>query len=307
MWSHVADWPEPVAVVDGAAIARKDLVADLQAAVEGGVLANDVDEVMGLRAAATALEARIDALIVQKALGKDAAKAQAGVDAELAREIAQAGGRDNWLKMLLKRGITAESHLRTLTTEAQLHVLVEQRTPFSVTDAELRERYEHEQKSLTIPAAVRVLEVAESLSPTPTPTVAQVAQAQARVAALAKAGKWSRPESGWQTRRELGPERWTAVEALKVGETTPLLRTPFGVHQLKVVAKRAARQLTFAESKQKLAAYVQRMKWVRLDAILLAKLRSEAKVQRFSPFDHPPGGLPLAGAVTMAEFEEEDD
>ncbi len=305
LWSHVHDWPDPVAVVDGTPIARKDLVADLQVAVEGGVLDAEVGEVMGLRAAATALEARIDALIVQQAIGKDAAQAQAGVDTALAREIGQAGSRENWLKILLKRGMTAESHLRTLTTEAQLHVLVERETPFAVTDAELRERYESEEKSLTVPAAVRVLEVAEALPVTPTD--AQVAQAQARVAAAVKAGKWSTPERGWQTQRELGKERWAAVQTLQVGGLTPPVRTGFGVHQLKLVAQRTAHKPTFAEAKQQLAAYVQRMKWVRLDAILLAKLRGAAKVQRFSPFDHPPGGLPLAGAVTMAEFEEEDD
>ncbi len=305
MWSHVADWPDPVAIVDGTAIARKDLVADLQAAVAGGVLANDVDEVTGMRAAATALDARIDALIVQKAIGAEAAKAQTGAAAAAAREVAQAGGRDNWLHALLKRGLSEESHLRTLTTEAQLHVLVERQTPFTVTDAELRERYESEARSLTLPAAVQVLEVAEAL-PT-TPTAAQVTDAQAHVTARVKTGKWPTKAPVWQTHRELGPQRWAAVEALKVEGTTPLVRTPFGVHQLKLVARRDAHKATFAEAKQQLAAYVQRMKWVRLDAILLAKLRSEAKVQRFSPFDHPPGGLPLAGAVTMAEFEEEDD
>ncbi len=305
MLAHVGNWPDPVAIVDGVPVAKKALVSDLQAAVEGGVLADDVDEVTGMRAAATALEARIDALIVEKAVGKDAVKAQPALDAELAREIGQAGGRENWLSILKKRGVSEEARRRTLTTAAQLHVLVEAQTPFTASDAELRERYAEQARSLVVPAAVQVLEVAEPLALTP--TAAQLADAQARVAQAVAAGKWSTPPQGWQTPRALGTVRWAAVAGLQPGQTTAVLRTPFGLHQLKVVAQRAEHKLTFAEAKPELAAYLQRLKWVRLDTIALAKLRAEAKVQRFSPFDKPPGGLPLAGAVTMAEFEEEED
>ena len=305
MWSHVAQWPDPVAVVDGTPITKQELLDDLHVAQAGGTLANDVDEVTGMRAAATVLEARIDALIVHKAVGQDAPKAQAAFETLLAREITQAGGREKWQKVLLTRGISEASHRRTLMTEAQLHVLVEAQTPFTVTDAELQERYAEQAKALIVPAAVQVLEVAEPLPPTP--TTAQLADAQARVAQAVKAGKWSTPPQGWQTQRALGPVRWTAAAALRPGEMTPLLRTPFGAHQLKLLAHRPEHKLTFAEAKPQLAAYLQRLKWVRLDGIVLAKLRADAKVQRFAPFDHPPGGLPLAGAVTMAEFEEEED
>ncbi len=305
MWSHVADWPDPVAVVDGTPVAKKDLVAELQAGVEGGVLANDVDEVTGLRAAATALEARIDALIVQKAVATDAGKADAAVQVELARELATTGGREKWLKALKRRGVTEETHMRTLRTQAQLHVLVEKETPFKVTDAELRERYESQRAMLAVPAAVQTAEFSEALPVGA--TAAQIAQAQARLDAQVSAGKWPKVDSSWQTARALGPERWAALQGLKVGAVTPQVRTAFGLHRLKLLAQRASRQPTFAEAKPQLAAYVQRMKWVPLDAIALAKLRAAAKVQRFSPFDHPPGGLPLSGAVTMAAFEEEED
>ena len=303
--TRTAAWPDPLAKVAGTAIAKNEVVGDLEAAVHGGTLAADADDVTLLRTAATALEARIDAAVVAAAIGQDAPKAQAAFDTLLAREVAQAGGRERWQKVLASRGISEASHLRTLRTEAQLHVLVEAQTPFTVTDDELQERYAEQAKALIAPAAVQVLEVAEALPVTPTGQ--QLAAAQARVSEAVKAEKWPTTAQRWQTPRELGPERWAAVAALQPGETTGLLRTPFGVHRLKLVARRAEHKLTFAEAKQQLAAYLQRLKWVRLDGILLAKLRADAKVQRFAPFDNPPGGLPLAGAVTMAEFEEEED
>lgn len=308
MWSHIADWPEPVALVDGVAIAKKDLVADLQAAVEGGVLANDVDEVTGMRAAATALEARIDALIVQKAVASLPTKAAlAGVvDAELAGEVKRAGGKDGWLKSIARRGQTEESRKRALVTQAGLDALaVHAGAVLMATDAELRERFEHQQKLLTLPAALRLREVSVPLPPTP--TAAQVTAAEARLNVQVKAGKLTAPEGDWQTRRELGAERWQAAQALKPGQLSAVVRSPFGVHRMQVVEKRAEHVQTWAEAKPRLAAYVKRFRTFEAGHALLLKLRAQAKVQRMSPFDHPPGGLPLAGDVTMGAFEEDDD
>ncbi len=305
MWSRVRDWPDPVAVVQDTPIARKDLLADLQAEVDGGVLTNDVDEVTGLRAAATALEARIDAVIVHKAVPTGAILAvERAAQSELVAEQTRAGGRDLWLKAIARRGQSEEGRKRSLLTQAGLDALVAKDVP-PATEADLRERYEHNQKLLTLPAAVRVREI--SVPTTDKPGSVLAGAAETKLSAQVLGDQLTTPTSGWLTRRELGPERWAAVANLKVGLLTPIVRTSFGVHRLQVIEHRAERKQSWAEAKVRLAAYVERFRTFEAGHKLLLKLRAAAKVQRFSPFDHPPGGLPLAGDVTVGAFEEDDD
>jgi hypothetical protein len=302
---RAAAWPDPVAKVGGEAIPRHEIVGDLQAAVRGGILAETADDLTLLRAAATALEARIDAAVVAKAVPSDAAeRVTRATTAALAAEMARAGGRDGWLLSTARRGENEAMRLRALSQEAGLDALAAGQLP-PVSDAELHERFEHQTHMLLSPASVRVREVAEPLPPMP--TTAQVTAAEAALARQVHTDKLDAPERGWQTRRELGPERWTAVQTLQVGQLSAVVRSPFGLHRLQVIEKRPERPATFAEAKPRLLAYVARMHRVQADAVRLAALRREAHIERFAPFDHPPGGLPLTGSVTVSAFEEDDD
>jgi parvulin-like peptidyl-prolyl isomerase len=119
--------------------------------------------------------------------------------------------------------------------------------------------------------------------------------------------KLDAPERGWQTQRELGSQRWAAVAMLQVGQLTPVVRSPFGVHRLQLLEKRAEHTATLDEAKPRLLAELQQLHLYQTSRALLLKLRAKAKVQRMAPFDHPPGGLPMAGDVTLDAFEEDDD
>lgn len=222
LWSRVDTWPEVLATVDGTPVIKKDLVKDLQQQMETGVLANDVDHITGLRAAATALEARVDALIVARAVTP---ADKAAVAKELARlqkfDVDHAGGREPWLVSLKRRGLTEAARGRTLEMRAGLNVLTEKSAKIVVTDAELRERYD-------------------------------------------------------------------------------------GLHKMMRPSHPQAKE-SFGQAKPSLLASVRQMRLWEQGQRLLIKLRGTAKVERVSPFDRPPGGLPMAGDVTMAEFEEDDD
>ena len=286
VWVHIGDWPDPLAVVDGVAIARKDVVADLQAAVEDGTLADDIDEMTGLRAAATALEARVDSELVRNALQPpEQAKIAAKVTAETRREQARAGGSGPWLEGLKRQGQTEISHARWLEQQAGLELLVARLAPVTVTEAELLERFAAQKGALSRPAAWRVRE--------------QV---------VADGGKeLPAAEQAWRTDVELGDERLAALKSLKPKTWSAPFQTRDGKRRIQWLEKRPAKVPTFAEAKARMLAYVTFLRtWDAGHAILL-RLRNHAKVQRMSPFDKPPGGLPVATDVTPAAFEEEDD
>jgi hypothetical protein len=138
-----------------------------------------------------------------------------------------------------------------------------------------------------------------------TPEIA--ASAEAKLTAQVHGTQLKTPDRGWQTRRELGPERWAAVEALKVGQLSPLVRTAFGVHRLQLIERRAERAQSWAEAKDRLSTEFKRGRTFEAGHALLLKLRGESKIQRMVPFDRPPGGIPLAGPLTSTGFEEDDD
>lgn len=149
LWSRVDTWPDVLATVDDTPVSKRDVVKDLQQQMETGVLANDVDHITGLRAAATALEARVDALIVARAVTP---ADKAAVAKELARlqkfDVDHAGGREPWLASLKRRGLTEAARGRTLEMRAGLNVLTEKSAKIVVTDAELRERFAHQQAEM---------------------------------------------------------------------------------------------------------------------------------------------------------------
>lgn len=304
LWFALKQWPETLATVDGTPILKRDVVADLQTQQENGLLTLEEDPQTGLRAAATALDARVDALVVAHALAPaDQAKVQADAQELLRREQVGAGGKAAWLESLKKRGLDEARRLRALEVQAGLHLLTERTHPVQVTEAELRERYAHNQKMLTLPAAMKVQEVALALGPTPT-----ALQLQAGEQALQKPEKMTElRDLDWQNLRQLGPERWQALQHVKAGMWTPVVRTRFGLHRLKWTAQRAEHVQTWAEAKPRLLAYVLKFRTWEAGHELLLKLRGDAHIERMPPFAEPPGGLPLAGQVTAAAFEEDDD
>ncbi len=140
---RVALLPDPVATVDGHAIARDDLRADVRALEQTGVLRADADEVSWRRAAATQLEARIDRLLVQTAAGEQSvAKAEAVAQQELLREIKKFGSEAALDGHLQRHGETRATHLQQLAARKCLDQLVDLKGATQVSDEALRERYD---------------------------------------------------------------------------------------------------------------------------------------------------------------------
>ena len=140
---RVALLPDPVATVDGHAIQRDDLRADLRALANSGVLREDADEVTWQRTAATQLEARIDRLLVQMAAGTlRVAQAEAAAQQELLREIAKFGSEAELDAHLRRHGETRATHVQQLAARKCLDQLVDLKGATKVSDEELRERYD---------------------------------------------------------------------------------------------------------------------------------------------------------------------
>jgi len=77
--------------------------------------------------------------------------------------------------------------------------------------------------------------------------------------------------------------------------------------QNKALAETGRPPLTFAAARGSLHANLLRMREFAAGRMLLAGLRAAAHIERMPPFDHPPGGLPLAGTVTATLPEPDDD
>lgn len=145
-----------VATVDGSAIDRAELAADVWALVDGGVLDLSAGSVAWQRAAATVLQAKIDAALIAGALGAQrTALVRHLAEQEITAEIQQHGTRAAWLASLRRRGETAASHLEALATRRGLDALVDRLGSARVADEEVRERLAHHQDWPVAPDAAR--------------------------------------------------------------------------------------------------------------------------------------------------------
>ena len=218
---RLAALPDPLARIDNVTIPRANIAADLRALVQGQVLAPQADDITWQRTVATRLETRIDELLVGRELTpQQLGDATTAAQASVAAEQQRFGGPQKWLDSLTRRGETAAMHLDALTFRHGLAVLARRDPASAVPEAELRERFELQNK------------------------------------ALAQTG-----------------------------------RPP----------------LTFEAARPALLANLARMREFAAGRTVLAKLRAAARIVRTPPFDHPPGGLPLAGTVTATLPEPDDD
>lgn len=218
---RIAALPAVLARIDGTAVPREAIAPELRALADGGVLSPNADDVTWQRTVATRLEARIDALLVSRALGRQQEQdAYRLAQADLAQLQARHGDKTTWLQHLKLRGENEAMRLETLAMRRGLALLTRDDPAVAVPDTELRERFELQNKALA--------------------------------------------ETG---------------------------RPP----------------LTFETARGALEANLKRMREFAAARNLLARLRAAARIERTPPFDHPPGGLPLAGTVTASLPEPDDD
>jgi peptidyl-prolyl cis-trans isomerase C len=83
-------------------------------------------------------------------------------------------------------------------------------------------------------------------------------------------------EFGWRTRNELGKEYADALSQLKTGEVSPVFKTAFGVHIVKLEDQRTLDPPKFEVIRERVKAMVMRNAQMEI----VKKLRAEAKIER---------------------------
>ncbi len=143
-----------------------------------------------------------------------------------------------------------------------------------LSDAELKNYYEKNYKSLTLAERARAFQILLPDEPQAQETLNQL-KAGADFKELAR--KYSKsPEArnggdlGWVERQQLPQFLGDAIFALKPGTVSDLIKSPFGYHILLVEARSEARQLNFEEAKGQIqkALYAEKrnglyMNWIR--------------------------------------------
>jgi len=85
---------------------------------------------------------------------------------------------------------------------------------------------------------------------------------------------------GFFPRGRMVPPFETAAFALKVGETSDIVETPFGYHILRVTDRRETRTLPLEEVQAKIVEYLERTKGDRAIRAILDEARGKAKIER---------------------------
>ena len=83
-------------------------------------------------------------------------------------------------------------------------------------------------------------------------------------------------DTGWRGINELGKEYADAVAKLKTGEVTPLVKTAFGLHIVKLEDRRTRRPPEFDQMRGRVKEMVMRKSQIEL----IERLRAEAKIER---------------------------
>jgi parvulin-like peptidyl-prolyl isomerase len=102
-------------------------------------------------------------------------------------------------------------------------------------------------------------------------------------AAVRQYGQDSGGDLGWLTRGGPTPILAEAALKLKTGEISDIVETPSGLHVLKVMERRPGGEATLEESRPQIENLLQQQKEKEALSELLAKLKTEAKIEIIAP------------------------
>jgi peptidyl-prolyl cis-trans isomerase C len=293
----VGKLPAVVARVDGAAISKAELLERANAM-------RAQMEQMGAPPPPASEEfyrAMVDQLIGSKLLVAEAKRrGMMPSDAEVASNVERlrARGPQELARQLAAQGIT-EAELRADMAQnlaIQKLVTTEVAPAVKVSEEDARRFYQQNPERMNRPAQIRVrhvlVGVAESAPPAQRQAARQKAEALlarlkggedfAAVARESSDDSGSRGEGGllpWFSHGEMVPPFEKAAFALKRGETSDVVESPFGFHVLRLEDQRAGGTVPFEEARPQIEQWLSRQQGRELLDRKVAALRKAAKVE----------------------------
>lgn len=192
----------------------------------------------------------------------------------------------------LRRMIQAKKYLDSIRAEAA-----------EVSDRQLEEFYRHNERRLTLPEQVRVRHILLSWKPLGQPDdraalrqqleeIRNKALAGEDFASLASeysddSTRVNGGDVGYFHRGEMVPAFEQAAFALKPGEISDIVETPFGVHILKLEDRQAERLLPLDEVREQLREYISQEKMAEAVKQENERLRQQAKIEVLIPMERP--------------------
>lgn len=297
--SRTVSFPDPVARVNGVALSAAELKKALATFEKSPASAQvPASEKAGLPN--VFLQQMIDGeLIYQMAKDTpvanegqqlDAAMAQVkarfGNDAEFKRGMQQQGLTEAELRELLRRNLVVENFVETKVVPGQ-----------QVTEAEIKEFYDQNPETFTMPAQVRASHILIKVDANA--SAADKQKAKLRIEALLKQiksgadfAKLAQENSdcpsgnqggdlGYFGRGQMVKPFEDKAFSMQPGDVSGVVETQFGYHIIKLSEKRAAGKVPLDEVKDKLADSLQQRKVSQAVSNLVAEARSKAKIEIF--------------------------
>lgn len=290
-------FPEVVARVNGSEIRQADLVARAKA-------------VAGAHQAGTAVSAAfyrqvLDDLVSAELLYQESvSKGFAPNDKEVEERVAEIRGRfpseSEFKNALARQGLDEDRMKRALRKDLGIERMLRKEVLQSVEvgDAEARKFFDENSDKMKADDEVRVSHILVKADREASPSEKAAAQkkaAQLRDRALAGEdfAKLARENSDDPGSASLGGDlSWfgrgamvgpfeDAAYALKPGDVSPVVATPFGFHVLKMMERRSGKPLTFEETKDQIAAFLKEKAIQEQIGAKVAALKKNATIEVF--------------------------
>jgi peptidyl-prolyl cis-trans isomerase C len=205
------------------------------------------------------------------------------------KELAAGGLTEKKLREMAGRQLTIQSYVA-----AQIAPKIK------VTDAEAKTFYDANREKMKAPEQVKASHILLLVPQGAKPEEKQKALAKARdlqkraakgedFAKLARensqdpGSKDAGGDLGFFSRDRMVAPFATAAFALKVGQVSNVVETPFGYHVIKLTERKAAKEQSFAEEKQKILAFLQNQAISAAVMKRVAELRTKGNVKVLVP------------------------
>lgn len=285
--------------VNGTAITRSDLNRAVMALLEQKRISQPATQEAMQQASRTALEQLVSAELLYQAAGQMEIK---DLDRQVAQKLAQTRAtkknEQEFQKTLKEMGLTLQNLQELIRKDVVISNFVEKNVVprATVTEAEAKRFYDANKDQFQLGEMVRASHILIGITENAGAQEKEKAREKAQVVLKrvkegenfgVLAGAYSDCPSkvrggdlGPFGKGKMDPAFEKAAFALKPGKISDVVETRFGYHIIKVAEKKGSRAESFEMTKERIQAYLQKEKTLKLVSDLVAELRSKARIEK---------------------------